>query len=225
MKTHDVRQIVTVHDEREAARYAKGRITIIDDDQAIRHALSALLDFEGYATTSLESALLYLDQLEEAASVFPGPHCILLDVKMPELTGLELQSALIELSEMTPLIFMSGGSGVSEAVTAFRRGAIDFLIKPFEDQELLLAIQRALEKSREQQLDLEHHQKIGAQLSLLSQREKQIAAMVAKGKLNRDIATELGIAVRTVKLHRMNMMRKLGANNVIELAKLVDQLN
>jgi FixJ family two-component response regulator len=144
---------------------------------------------------------------------------------MPELTGLELQSALIELSEMTPLIFMSGGSGASEAVTAFRHGAIDFLIKPFEDQELLLAIQRALEKSREQQLDLEHHQKIGAQLSLLSQREKQIAAMVAKGKLNRDIATELGIAVRTVKLHRMNMMRKLGANNVIELAKLIDQLN
>ena len=225
MKTHDVRQIVTVHDEREAARHAKGRITIIDDDQAIRHALSALLEFEGYATTSLDSALLYLDQLEEAASVFPGPHCILLDVKMPELTGLELQSALIELSEMTPLIFMSGGSGASEAVTAFRHGAIDFLIKPFEDQELLLAIQRALEKSREHQLDLEHHQKIGAQLSLLSQREKQIAAMVAKGKLNRDIANELGIAVRTVKLHRMNMMRKLGANNVIELAKLVDQLN
>ena len=160
MKTHDVRQIVTVHDEREAARHAKGRITIIDDDQAIRHALSALLEFEGYATSSLDSALLYLDQLEEAASVFPGPHCILLDVKMPELTGLELQSALIELSEMTPLIFMSGGSGASEAVTAFRHGDIDFLIKPFEDQELLLAIQRALEKSREQQLELEHHQKL-----------------------------------------------------------------
>ena len=139
-------------------------------------------------------------------------------------TVLELQSALIELSEMTPLIFMSGGSGANEAVAAFRRGAIDFLIKPFEDQELLHAIQRALEKSREQQLDYEQHQKIGAQLSQLSQREKQIAEMVAKGKLNRDIAAELGIAVRTVKLHRMNMMRKLGANNVIELAKLVDQL-
>lgn len=225
MKTHDVRQIVTVHDEREAVRHAKGRITIIDDDQAIRHALSALLEFEGYATESLGSALLYLDQLEEDSAVFPGPHCILLDVKMPELTGLELQSALTELSEITPLIFMSGGSGASEAVAAFRQGAIDFLIKPFEDQELLSAIQRALDKSREHQHDYEQHQKVGAQLSLLSQREKQIAEMVAKGKLNRDIAIELGIAVRTVKLHRMNMMRKLGANNVIELAKLVDQLN
>lgn len=224
MKTHDVRQIVTVHDEREAARHIKGRITIIDDDLAIRHALSALLEFEGYATETLASASLYLDQLEEDLPVFPGPHCILLDVKMPELTGLELQSALNELSEMTPLIFMSGGSGASEAVAAFRLGAIDFLIKPFEDQELLQAIQRALEKSREQQLAIVNHQKVGAQLSLLSEREKQIAKMVAKGKLNRDIATELGIAVRTVKLHRMNMMRKLGANNVIELAKLVDQI-
>lgn len=224
MKTQDVRQIVTVHDERDAARHAKGKITIIDDDKAIRLALSALLEFEGYATETLDSAMLYLDKLEEDVLVFPGPHCILLDVKMPELTGLELQSALLELSEMTPLIFMSGGSGANEAVTAFRRGAIDFLIKPFEDQELLNGIQRAIEKSREQQLDYEQHQKIGAQLSQLSQREKQIAEMVAKGRLNRDIAAELGIAVRTVKLHRMNMMRKLGTNNVIELAKLVDQL-
>lgn len=224
MKSHYVRQVVTVHDERDAARHAQGKITIIDDDLAIRNALSALLEFEGYATQTLPSAARYLEQLDAATSAFPGPKCLLLDVKMPELTGLELQTALIELSEITPIIFMSGGSGANEAVAAFRHGAIDFLIKPFEDQELLHAVERALEKSREQQRATEQHQKIGAQLSQLSQREKQIAEMVSQGKLNRDIAIELGIAVRTVKLHRMNMMRKLGASNVIELAKLVDQI-
>ncbi len=220
-----IRKVVTVHDERDAARHAMGRIIIVDDDDAIRNALVALLEFEGYATVPIDSALAYLELIEKAEPVFPGPSCILLDVKMPGLTGLELQSKLMALAETTPIVFMSGGSSASEAVLGLRNGAIDFLIKPFEDEALLTAVSLALNKSRAMQESQVQSQELSERLSSLSDREIQIAKMVSAGMLNRDIAEQLGIAVRTVKLHRMHMMRKLGATNVIELARLLDRLN
>lgn len=219
------RKIITIHDEREAARHAMGRIMIIDDDEAIRKALAALLEFEGYAAIPVESASAYLEIIDRDEPVFPGPSCILLDVKMPGLTGLELQSKLLAMSEITPIIFMSGGSGASEAVSALRNGAIDFLIKPFEDEDLLTAVSLALNKSRAlQQSQMQNHE-LASRISALSEREIQVAKMVSAGMLNRDIAAQLSIAVRTVKLHRMHMMRKLGATNVIELARMLDRLS
>ena len=144
---------------------------------------------------------------------------------MPGLTGLELQNKLLAMSEITPIIFMSGGSGALEAVSALRNGAIDFLIKPFEDEDLLTAVSLALNKSRTlQQSQVQSHE-LASRISALSEREIQIAKMVSAGMLNRDIAAQLGIAVRTVKLHRMHMMRKLGATNVIELARMLDRLS
>lgn len=225
MSTNLTRRIVTVHDERDAARYARGRVIIIDDNEAIRHALSALLALEGYATEHFDSALAYLASTELTEPVFPGPRCILLDVKMPGLTGLELQRRLLDLSSTTPIVFMSGGSSTSDAVQAFRNGATDFLIKPFDESMLLNAIEQALSKSRHEQDDKDQIHDIAARLASLSARENQIAKMVSGGMLNRDIAEELGIAIRTVKLHRMHMMRKLGATNVIELARLLDRFD
>ena len=218
------RRIVTIHDERDAARHARGRVIIIDDDDAIRQAVSALLLLEGYATELHDSAPAYLANIEQAEPVFPGPHCILLDVKMPSLTGLELQRRLAELAHTTPIVFMSGGSGASDAVQAFRNGASDFLIKPFDESMLLDAIKQALKTSLHEQQDKDQIHDIAARHESLSEREMQIAKMVSSGMLNRDIASELGIAIRTVKLHRMHMMRKLGAANVIELARLLDRL-
>jgi len=143
---------------------------------------------------------------------------------MPEQTGLELQNRLSSASDKTPLVFMSGGSGAQEAVQALKHGAIDFLIKPFEEEALLAAVSEALQISLNQQAHLQEDKDASSRLASLSERESQIARMVSKGMLNRDIADTLGIAVRTVKLYRMHMMRKLGASNVIELARIIDRM-
>lgn len=216
------RPIVTIHDEREAARHARGCIAIIDDDDAIREAVKTLLDLEGYATQTYASASQYIEFMERAEPGFPGPRCILLDVKMPEQTGLELQHKLNALSDKTPLVFMSGGSGAQEAVQALKNGAIDFLIKPFDDAQLLASVVSALDKCTADEQASLSSQESGRRLASLSVREAQIARLVSKGLQNLQIAAELGIAERTVKLHRMHMMRKLGVSNVIELIRMLD---
>lgn len=225
MSKTPIRPIVTIHDERQAARHARGSIAIIDDDDAIREAVMTLLDLEGYATQTYASAIEFLEYMSHGEARFPGPRCILLDVKMPNLTGLELQDKLLAFGDSTPLVFMSGGSGAKEAVQALKKGASDFLIKPFEEESLLAVISEALAKSKTEEKDLQKSQDASSRIASLSERESQIARMVAAGSLNRDIAENLGIAVRTVKLHRMHMMRKLGANNVIELARIMDRLS
>jgi FixJ family two-component response regulator len=216
------RRVVTVHDQLNAARHARGLVTIVDDDDAIREALVSLLHLEGYATEAHASAASYLEKLERAEPEFPGPQCLLLDVKMPGLTGLELQRRLIELCESTPIVFMSGGSGAPEAVQALKNGASDFLVKPFDEQALLNAIGEALQKVQRQQASEAQRDIATTRISRLSARELQIAKMVLSGALNRDIAEQLGIAVRTVKLHRNHMMSKLQVSNVIELARIMD---
>lgn len=217
------RPVVTIHDARDAARYSRGRITIVDDDDAIREALVSLLHLEGYATEAHACAASYLEKLEQAEPEFPGPRCLLLDIKMPGLTGLELQRRLIELSESTPIVFMSGGCSAAEAVQALKNGASDFLLKPFEEDALLRAVSEALQKVRLDQESEAQRDRAANRLGRLSARELQIAKLVISGALNRDIAEQLGIAVRTVKLHRMHMMQKLQVSNVIELARIMDR--
>jgi two-component system response regulator FixJ len=117
---------------------------------------------------------------------------------------------------------MSGGSGAREAVQALKNGAVDFLIKPFAEEDLLAVISEALAKHSSEQKDQRQSRDIRGRIATLTDRETQIAHMVASGLLNRDISHKLGIAIRTVKLHRMHMMNKLGANNVIELARIID---
>lgn len=217
------RPVITIHDARDAARHSRGRIIIVDDDDAIREALVSLLHLEGYATEAHACAVSYLEKLESAEPEFPGPRCLLLDVKMPRLTGLELQCRLIELSASTPIVFMGGGCGAPEAVQALKNGASDFLVKPFEEKVLLNAINEALQKVRIDQASEAQRNSAAARLGRLTARELQIAQLVIAGTLNREIAELLGIAVRTVKLHRMHMMRKLLVSNVIELARIMDR--
>jgi FixJ family two-component response regulator len=223
MQKFSHRPVVTIHDVRDAARHSRGRIAIIDDDDAIREALATLLLLEGYATESHACAASYLEKLERAEPEFPGPRCLLLDIKMPGLTGLELQRRLIELSETTPIVFMSGGCGAPEAVQALKNGASDFLVKPFEEEALLNAVSEALQKVRLDQESEARRDSAVTLLGRLSARELQIARLVISGALNRDIAEQLGIAVRTVKLHRMHMMHKLQVSNVIELTRIMDR--
>lgn len=222
---HPVRPVVTIHDEREAMRHARGRISVVDDDHAVRSAVAAVLSDEGYAVVAFASAEEFIAFEQRAEPLFPGPSCLLLDVKMPGMSGLELQQRLASTVETMPIVFMSGGSSAAEAVQALKGGALDFLVKPFDDEELAAAVSRALARSAELEQSSLSAQDIERRFAELSAREAQIARMVSSGLRNQQIADELGIAERTVKLHRMHMMRKLGAANLIDLVRLLDTLS
>ncbi len=219
-----VRPVVTVHDEREAARHARGRVFVVDDDDAVRSAVTAVLSHEAYAVSEFRSAEDFLEQVQRADPVFPGPACLLLDLKMPGVSGLDLQQQLARDWPNLPIVFMSGGSSAGEAVQALKGGALDFLVKPFDDEQLMAAVAHALARNAEMERSLLSAQSNERRFAELSGRESQIARMVAAGLRNQQIADRLGIAERTVKLHRMHMMRKLGTTNLIDLVRLLDSL-
>ncbi len=219
-----LRKPVTVSDQHLAERCARGRIVIIDDDSEILNAIEALLALEGYATETYSSAIDYLQVLTYNRPHFPGPSCVLCDVKMPELDGLQLQCRLAELAD-TPLLLMSGASGAEEAVSAFRAGVVDFLLKPIDADMLLHAIGKALLESSEQQTLHHRHAELAKRIATLTERERDIAKRVAHGQINRDIADTLHIALRTVKLHRQRALEKLGARNTADLVRIADEGN
>lgn len=216
------RQPVTMSDEKLAARCARGRIVVIDDDTEILSALAALIEMEGYACETHTSALSYLQVLASNRPSFPGPCCVLCDVKMPELNGLELQSRLAGLDEM-PLLLMSGDSGAREAVSAFRAGALDFLIKPIDADILLAALVSALSVSAARHIQRERKTDLLARIDSLTDRERDIVRRVVSGQTNPVIAEELAIALRTVKLHRQRAMEKLGASGMVDLVRIADE--
>lgn len=225
MKTpKEYRSPITVFDRKLAERCTRGRVIIIDDDEEILSALTALVEMEGYACETYVSALSYLQMLNYNRPCFPGPCCVLCDVKMPELGGLELQSRLAELDD-TPVLLMSGACGVQEAVSAFHAGALDFLIKPIDADTLLIAMDKALVVSAERYSQRVRKVTLAAQIATLTERERDIARRVAAGQTNPAIAEELGIALRTVKLHRQRAMEKIGAVKMTDLVRIADEGN
>lgn len=219
-----VRKVVTVDDEFQARRCAQGRVLVIDDDPEILQALQALLDLEGYASDCFASATEYLQAVHANAPQFPGPVCLLCDVKMPDINGLELQQTLRTVDDI-PLLLMSGASGAQEAASAFRAGALDFLVKPVDADTLLAALQRALDISTQRQRNQLHMAALKARLDSLTQREREVIRLVARGYTNQAVAESLNIALRTVKLHRQHALEKLGASSTAELVRIADQAN
>ncbi len=203
-------------------RCHRGRIILVDDDDEILAAFTSLLELEGYACEAFSSALDYLGQLGAPRRCPPGPCCVLLDVMMPDLDGLEAQRRLAGLDD-TPLLLMSGASGVQEAVTAFRAGALDFLIKPIEAETLLEAVEKALAVSRARQATRARTQDQSRRLAALTPREHDVAVRVARGKLNRVIGEELGLALRTVKLYRQRCLEKLEARSTADLIRILQE--
>lgn len=216
------RRPVTLGDEKLAARCARGRVVVIDDDIEILSALATLIEMEGYACETYASAPDYLQVLTYNRPFFPGPCCVLCDVKMPELDGLDLQNRLAALND-TPLLMMSGASGAQEAVSAFRAGALDFLIKPIDAETLLAALAKALALSAERNMQSIRRSTLSERIASLTKRERDIARRVADGQTNPQIAEELGIALRTVKLHRQRAMEKIGAGGTTDLVRLADE--
>jgi FixJ family two-component response regulator len=216
------RRPITADEWRLAERCARGRIVVIDDDPEILAALRALFELEQYACETYDSALAYLRELADGPAPFPGPCCLLCDVRLPELDGLELQRRLAGQDEI-PMLLMSGSSGAPEAISAFRAGVMDFLIKPLDDESLLVAVANALAVSAERQQRRARRRELAARLAALTDREREVARRVVQGQRNLEIAAALGIGLRTVKRYRGHVMEKLRAETLVDLVRILDE--
>jgi two-component system, LuxR family, response regulator FixJ len=187
-------------------------VSVVDDDVAARSSLRLLLKSLGLAVTAYESAAAFL-----AAYDPEQPGCLLLDIRMPEMSGLELQQRLNQRGNISPIIFVTGHGDVPMAVEAMQRGAFDFLSKPFRDQDLLDRVQRALTKDRSRREELRGNEAIRERFDALTPREHDVLKLVTTGAPNKIIAHRLGISQRTVEIHRAHLMEKMHADSLAEL--------
>jgi FixJ family two-component response regulator len=193
-------------------------VHVLDDDPLVRVGLGRLLRAAEYEVVLFESPDEYL-----ATPSPPGPFCLVLDLRMPGMTGFELLDALRPRGCSAGVVVLSGHGNVPTTVTAMRLGAIDFLEKPVDGDRLVGAVDAALARAREHWRARQEETEIAARFRRLTPREEQVCALVARGLLNKQIAAELGAAERTIKQHRASVMRKLRANSVADLVRLVDQ--
>jgi FixJ family two-component response regulator len=192
----------------------RSTVFIVDDDDAVGDALMLLMKSVRQPALRFRGAQEFLDSYAPAT-----PGCLLLDIRMPGMSGIELQKEMARRDIRLPVIFMTGHGDVPMAVGAMREGAVDFLQKPFRDEELLASVNRALARDRGQQAALRLREDRQNQLAKLTTRELEIARRVADGRANKFIAAELGISSRTVELHRAHVMEKLGLKSVAELVR------
>jgi len=187
-------------------------VFVIDDDESMRKSLQRLLDAADYKTELFNSASEFLTR-----SVHPGPSCVIVDVRMPELDGIEFQQRLIERGREEQLVFITGHGDIPMCAEAMKAGAVDFLPKPFKPKQLLESVERALTRSAEQRFhELERNHARGL-IDRLTPREYEVMQLVATGILNKQVGAELGMAEKTVKTHRAHIMQKLKITSVAEL--------
>ncbi len=192
-------------------------VHVVDDDPGLRRSLRFLLDSVGWRVQLHASAEEFLD-----FAVLPTqPSCLLLDIRMPSMSGLELQQVLRERGIVLPILFMTGHADVSMAVQAMKSGAIDFIEKPFNDQKVLDAVAAAIRRSAEALDDEARRQAAQAMLVQFSPREQEVAHQVAQGLPNKQIAGNLNISEKTVHIHRQHVMEKAGVSSAAELARLM----
>lgn len=193
-------------------------VFVIDDDGSVRKGLKRLLRSANYESEVFESASDFL-----ARPPHPGPACVIVDVQMPGVNGIDFQKALIQRRREEQLVFISGYGDIPMCARAMRAGAVDFLPKPFKTGELLKSVQRALSRSAEQRGRAAERNQARRLLDLLTPREFEVMQLVITGLLNKQVAGELGIAEKTVKVHRGRVMEKLGVTSVAELVQLVQK--
>jgi two-component system, LuxR family, response regulator FixJ len=193
-------------------------VFVIDDDASIRKSLSRLLRSAGYTTETFACAEEFLGR-----DHFNGIGCLLLDVQMPGLSGIDLQEELSKADYHMPIIFITGHGNIPMSVQAMKKGAVDFLTKPFNDKELLQAIEKAIEKDTYAKAEYDETLDIRKRIELLTPRENEILPYIITGMLNKQIASKLSIAEKTVKVHRGRIMEKLHANSVAELVRLAEK--
>ena len=194
-------------------------VYVIDDDASFRKAVSRLLRSAGLEVEALASAGEFLER-----PATDRPACLVLDVRMPGPSGMDLQSALEETGRDIPIVFMTGHGDVSTSVRAMKKGAVDFLEKPFRAPELLACVARGLARSRQSRAEGAERVVVERRFATLTSRERDVLGLVVTGMLNKQIAGELGIAEKTVKIHRGHAMQKMEAGSVAELVRMVQKL-
>jgi len=187
-------------------------VFVIDDDQSMRKSLQRLLDAACYKVELFKSASEFLWR-----SAHAGPSCVIVDVRMPELNGIDFQKALIEVGREEQLVFITGHGDVPMCAKAMKAGAVDFLPKPFKSKQLLESVERALTRSAEQRRRASAKTHARDLIERLTPREHEVMQLVATGMLNKQVGGELGMAEKTVKTHRAHVMQKLGITSVAEL--------
>lgn len=193
-------------------------VFVVDDDASVRKSLARLLRAEGYEPETFSSAEEFLQNAQHK-----GGGCIILDVRMPGKSGMQLQEELSNASSSLPVIFITAHGSLPMGVQAMKKGAIDFLSKPFDDSQLLAAVGAAIEKSRRAMVDRAERDAVQGKVNLLTKREREILRHVITGMPNKEIAFSLGIAEQTVKIHRSHIMEKLGVHSLAELVRLADK--
>ena len=195
-------------------------VHIIDDDASLRQALDSLFRSTGLSTRQYGSAQEFID-----ATAPMGPGCLVLDVRLPGVSGLEFQEHLAELGVRLPVILMTGHGDIPMSVRGMKAGAVDFLTKPFRDQDMLDAVATALARDRTRREGDGKTDALKARLATLSPRERQVMALVAAGKMNKQVAGDLALSEITVKIHRGAAMRKMGAKTLADLVRMAEALD
>lgn len=192
-------------------------VFLVDDDPRVLKALSRVLAGDGWIARPYRSAREFLAEHDVAA-----PGCLVLDLLMPEMTGLDLQQELARMGEHRPIVFLSGRGDVPSSVTAMKSGAVDFLTKPVDAKALLEAVRRAMERDVRQRAHADRIHGLTARLATLTVREREVLDGVVSGLLNKQIAGRLGIVEKTVKVHRARAVAKMGARSTAELVRMVE---
>jgi FixJ family two-component response regulator len=197
----------------------KAVVYVVDDDPSVRKALERLLRSAGYNAMTFASAPEFLD-----FTCPDRPGCLILDIKMPQLSGLDLQERLSEKGLSLPIIFITGHGTVPASVRAFKAGALDFLQKPFKDKKLLDAVSRGIKKHRRLRRDQKDMKTLRTRLEMLTPRERDVFSLVVTGMLNKQVAFDLGITEKTIKVHRAHVMQKMGAQSFADLVRFAEKL-
>ena len=205
--------------ERMPARQADTIIAVVDDDPSVREGLSSLIRSVGLRVETFASAQEFLSR-----SGAETPSCLVLDLQMPGLSGLDLQKQMAEAGMEIPIVFLTGHGDIPASVRAMKAGAVEFLTKPFEEQELLRAIEEAIERDRLGREQQAHLRDLRDRYGFLTAREQQVMQQVVSGLLNKQIAAALEITEFTVKIHRGQVMRKMRADSVAELVRMAADL-
>jgi FixJ family two-component response regulator len=198
---------------------SEAAVYVVDDDESVRKSLARLIRSVGLHIETFASAQAFLD-----APRADRPSCLILDLRLPGASGLELQSALGDAGRTLPIIFISGVATVPASVRAMKGGALDFLQKPFDEAELLDRIRQALARSLEARTEHARRADVQRRLGALTPRERQVLDLVVAGKLNKQIAAELGAAEKTIKIHRGRVMRKMEAESVADLVRMMHRV-